>query len=146
MRRVFDRAPSDADCDAILDGVIERTLPKARWNHAAHVVFAVALLGRMTLEEAEETAPRLIRLYNEATGVSNTADGGYHHTITVFFLRSIEEFLAALGDAPLAERCAAVLASPIGAKDFPERAYERALLESPVARLGWVEPRLGGYA
>ena len=129
---------NDADCEAILDGVIARTLPKPLWTHAAHCVFAVALLDRLTLGEAEEAAPRLIRLYNDATGVANSASDGYHHTITLFFLRNIQLFLAEYGPAPLAERVAVVLASPLGDPRFPLSAYPRERLFSPAARLEWV--------
>ena len=132
---------TDADCLRVLNGVIDRTLPKSDWTHAAHCVFAVALLGRLTLDEAEEAAPRLIRMYNEATGVANTREAGYHHTITVFFLRRIAAFLKDHEDEHLAARTRAVLASEIGSKDYPLSAYSSAELEHVFSRLDWEAPR-----
>jgi hypothetical protein len=70
---------------AIGRGVLDLSLPKPRWTHAAH--FATALWFRQDLD-ASRAMPRLIRAYNEATGVANTDTEGYHETITQASLRA----------------------------------------------------------
>jgi len=137
--------PKRLDADRVFRGVVARTLPKPEWTHQAHCAFATALLNAVTLAEAEDVCPNLIRRYNEATGVQNTDEGGYHHTITLFYLREIDRLLRgrygpAPRSAPLAEQCAAVLASPLGDKDYPLTAYSRERLFSVAARRAWLAP------
>jgi hypothetical protein len=67
---------------------------------------------------------------------------GYHHTITIFFLRAISRFY----DQFTAENCGAratrLLALPLAAPDYPLRFYTKERLFSVEARRGWVEPDL----
>ena len=131
-----DDAPfrDDAACERILDGVLARDLPKAEWTHHAHCVYAAALLMHLTLAEAEEAAPRHIRLYNERCGVQNTASSGYHHGLTLLYLRSIADALAGQ-TGPISDRVALILASPISEKRFPLSIYAEDALFTPSARL-----------
>ena len=78
---------SEAEIEHIGRGLVDRSLPKVEWTHAAHFAAALWLL-RQPEADAERDMPRLIRAYNEATGVPNTDAGGYHHTITLASLRA----------------------------------------------------------
>lgn len=83
----------------------------------------------------------LIRAYNEATGVPNTDEGGYHETITQASLRAAAAFLCALPEAtPLHAACNALMASPLGRTDWLLSYWSKGLLFSVAARRGWVEP------
>src|SRR6185503_10805537 len=92
--------PSDAEIDRIGRGLVDRTLPKPEWTHAAHFAAAFWLLRRPEMHAFREM-PALIRAYNEATGVPNTDTGGYHETITVASLRAAHAWLAITPSAPL---------------------------------------------
>ncbi|HBK91968.1 MAG TPA: hypothetical protein DDZ68_09895 [Parvularcula sp.] len=126
----------------IYDGVRNRTLPRPEWTHPAHLVFATALLDDRCLAGAEASAPALIRAYNESVGGVNDDAAGYHHTITIFFLRAICRFLAPYADEGRGARATRLLASPLAATDFPLRHYSKARLFSVEARRGWVGPDL----
>lgn len=139
--RAGDRV-TDAMVAHIDDGVRARTLPKPEWTHPAHLVFATALLAREGLAEAEKRAPALIRAYNEATGGVNDDTQGYHHTITLFFLRAIDRFYSSHKEEGPGARATALLASPLAATDYPLRFYSHGLLFSTGARRGWAEPDL----
>ena len=76
----------------IIDGLRNRTLPKAEWTHGAHLTAAIALLEEAGVDGAIAAMPEMIQRYNEATGVNNTDTEGYHHTITVFYLHVIDDF------------------------------------------------------
>ncbi len=80
---------SDADIERIGRGIIDRSLPKAEWTHAAHFAAAFWLL-RSPERDALREMPGFIRAYNEATGTPNTDTGGYHETITLASLRRVE--------------------------------------------------------
>lgn len=139
--RACDRV-TDAMVAHIFDGVRARTLPKPEWTHPAHLVFATALMAQEGLAAAERQAPALIRAYNLSTGGVNDDTQGYHHTITLFFLRAIDAFCSAHPEERPGARATRLLASPLAATDYPLRFYSRGRLFSVEARREWVEPDL----
>lgn len=122
----------------IYHGVVTRTLPRPEWTHPAHLVFATALLGERGFDAAEAAAPGLIRAYNESVGGVNDDRQGYHHTITIFFLREINDFLRPYTEESPGGRGTRLLASPLAAPDYPLRFYSHARLFSTEARRSWV--------
>lgn len=139
--RAGDRV-TDAMVARIFSGVRERTLPKPEWTHPAHLVFAIALIAHEGLAGAEAAAPGLIRAYNESVGGVNDDAQGYHHTITLFFLRAIDDFLAPTAAEGLGARATTLLASTLAAPDYPLRFYSRERLFSVAARRDWLAPDL----
>jgi hypothetical protein len=134
---------TDAEIDAIAAGVVDRTLPKPAWTHAAHFAAALWLLRHRGLEATLAEMPDLIRRYNEATGVPNTDTDGYHETITLASIRAGWSVLAAHPpDAPLCEVASALLAGPFGGSRWPLAYWSGELLFTPLARRTWVEPDL----
>jgi len=132
---------SDADIERVARGVMTRTLPKPEWTHAAHFAAALWVLTRPEMDAARDM-PGLIRAYNEATGVPNTDDGGYHETITQASLRAARAHLEAHPDACLSWVLAHLLAGPLGRSDWLLKHWSRELLFSRAARRAWVEPDL----
>ena len=135
---------SDAEIEHIARGLIERSLPKAAWTHAAHFAAAFWLL-RDRGDAAFRDLPPLIRAYNESTGVANTDSGGYHETITVASLRLARSWLAQRAGVPLHAALTELLASPYGRSDWPLAHWSRGLLFSVAARRAWVEPDLRAF-
>jgi len=130
---------SDADIDRIGHGVLERTLPKKEWTHAAHFAAAFWLLERSDRDAMREM-PGLIRAYNEATGVANTDTTGYHETITIASLRAARAWLTAQRHLPLHESLSGLLASEYGRSEWLLAYWSKALLFSVEARRRWIEP------
>lgn len=126
----------------IFNGVTARTLPRPEWTHPAHLAFATTLLSVEGLTGAEAKAPIYIRAYNESVGGVNDNTQGYHHTITLLFLRHIDAYLAPFERESLGERATRLLASPLAATDYPLRFYSKERLFSVEARHDWVEPDL----
>ena len=135
---------SDADIERIARGLIDRTLPKSGWTHAAHFAAAFWLL-RHRGEAAFDEMPPLIRAYNESTGVANTDSGGYHETITLASLRLARAWLAERSGVPLHAALAELLAGPYGRSDWPLAYWSRERLFSVAARRSWVEPDLRSF-
>jgi hypothetical protein len=132
---------SDAQIDRIGRGLIDLSLPKAEWTHAAHFAAACWLLRRPDMH-ATRDMPRLIRAYNEATGTHNTDTGGYHETITLASLRAAGAWLAARPQAPLYEALEELLVSRFGRSDWLLAYWSRPVLFCVTARRSWVEPDL----
>lgn len=135
---------SDADIGHIARGLIDRTLPKPAWTHAAHFAAAFWLL-RHRGDAAFHDLPPLIRAYNEATGVANTDTSGYHETITVASLRLARAWLAERPDLPLHAALTELLASPYGRSDWLLVHWSRERLFSAAARRVWMDPDLRAF-
>jgi hypothetical protein len=133
---------NDAAIAAIAHSVIDRSLPKAEWTHAAHFAAALWLLRHAPGFDGPRDMPGIIRAYNEATGTANTDTSGYHHSITLASLRGAAAALAAAPDAPLHEVLATLLAGPMGRSDWLMAHWSAELLFSPAARHGWCPPDL----
>lgn len=130
---------SDADIDRIGVGLLDRSLPKAEWTHAAHFAAAFWLLRR-TGVNAMRDMPGMIRSYNEACGVANSDAGGYHETITVASLRAAAAWLDRRPHAPLATALAEFLATGFGRSGWLLEYWTKPVLFSVEARRTWVEP------
>lgn len=130
-----------AEIDAIATGLIERSLPRPAWTHAAHFAAALWLLKRSGFG-AMRRMPPLIAAYNEATGVANTATSGYHETITVASLGAAHAWLLKRPGAPLQVILEELLATSLGRADWLFTYWSRQVLFSVAARKSWVEPDL----
>ncbi|RVU02239.1 hypothetical protein EOE18_17645 [Novosphingobium umbonatum] len=126
----------------IAHGLLDRSLPKAEWTHAAHWAAALWLLRHRPEAAGIDTMRATIRAYNEATGGVNSDSAGYHESITIASLRAAQAELAKAGDQPLEQVLADLLASSLGASDWPLAYWRRETLFTPEARLAWVAPDL----
>jgi hypothetical protein len=137
---LFTPFNSDDEIAAIANGLTGCTLPKAAWTHTAH--FASALWLFHSGVDCFREMPRMIRTYNEATGVANTDTSGYHETITLASLRAARAFLAEDPSRPLFMTCNDLLSSPLGESKWPLAYWSRPRLFSAEARRAWVDPDL----
>jgi hypothetical protein len=129
---------TDAEIIAIGQGMVDRTLPKINWTHAAHFAAALWLIetGRAS------TVPEAIRAYNDSVGVPNTDTSGYHETITQASMRAASAFRSARKHLPLFRVCNDLMVSGLGRADWLLIYWSRGTLFSIEARRGWVEPDL----
>jgi hypothetical protein len=134
---------SDAEIERLGLRLLDRSLPKVEWTHAGHFAAALWLLHARSDIDAVREMPGIIRSYNIATGVANTDTGGYHETITQASLHMAGRFMAERPEGePLYELHAALMASPLGEKDWLLDYWSRSLLFSVAARRRWVDPDL----
>jgi hypothetical protein len=130
----------DADIEAVGLGLLDRSLPKPRWTHAAHFAAAVWLVAARPDIQPEAEMPDIIRRYNVAVGGENTDVAGYHETITQASLRAVRAYVRP--GATLIENLRTVVGSPCGDKDWLFAYWSRPVLFSVQARRAWVEPDL----
>ena len=118
------------------------TLPREEWTHAAHLTVALWHLLQFDWPEAVARVRRGIKRYNAARGIPSTPTGGYHETLTLFWLRAVDAYLCAERNEA---RALVDLANELAAthdKGLPLSHYTRERLFSPEARAAWVEPDL----
>ena len=118
------------------------TLPRAEWTHAAHLTVALWYLLELDWPEATERVRSGIKRYNEAHGIVETPTGGYHETLTVFWLRFVRSFLEAERNEARALTSLANELVATADSQLPLRHYTRDRLFSWEARANWVEPDL----
>jgi len=106
------------DTEALAHAMIACTLPKAEWTHEAHL--RVGLWHVLSFPEATalDLLRERIRAYNLAIGGINNDSGGYHETLTAFYVRLIRAFADAAGAQRPLEELAQELIARHGARDL----------------------------
>ncbi len=130
------------DLDLLVRQFLNGTLPKEVWTHHAHLrvgLWHVLTLGR---EEALNSLRRGICRLNEIHGTPNTTTGGYHETITRFYVVLIDRFLNSTDKDRSFDALAAEFIAKYPDSKVPLDYYSRELLYSVTARATWVEPDL----
>jgi hypothetical protein len=131
---------SQSALDAFIQAWEIHTLPKAEWTHAAHVAVCAYYHHQFGPAKALSLMRERIPLYNVAIGGQNTADAGYHETLTILWCQIVAAFLAAQQFAtPLAAVRAAT--AEFGAdRKRHELYYTFDVVRDQLARRQWVPP------
>jgi hypothetical protein len=133
---------SEQNLTAFLAMFEDHRLPKSSWTHAAHVsVAACYLFG----SDPGAVLPRMraaIRGYNESAGTANTPTSGYHETITVFWLRMVDEFLRQSHPASRLEAARLAVTAFAEQRALHSGYYSFNVATDTRARREWVEPDL----
>ncbi len=140
--RTFRPFASDEEIVTIGCGLLDRTLPKTVWTHAAHFAATLWLLRCRPEIEISREMPGFIRAYNEATGGANTDTSGYHETITQASIRAARAFLIEAPAQPIFVTCNSLMRSRFGDPEWLMEYWTRPRLFSVEARRRWVEPDL----
>jgi len=78
----------------IAAGLLDASLPQHEWTHRGHITATHVLIREhghdATLAFCRERIPRL----NDAHGVENSDTGGYHETLTVFYVAAVADAVA----------------------------------------------------
>jgi hypothetical protein len=134
---------ADAEIERVARGLLDRSLPKPEWTHAAHFAATLWLMRHRQDLDLLAALPWIIRAYNESVGGRNTDSEGYHETITQASIRVARAFLADRPQGePLHATVAALMASRFGRSEWILLHWSRERLFSVEARRGWVEPDL----
>jgi hypothetical protein len=77
--------------EQIAAGLLDASLPESAWTHRGHITAAHVLVSehgpKATLTLCRERIP----LLNDAHGVENSQTGGYHETLTVFYVAAVAD-------------------------------------------------------
>jgi hypothetical protein len=138
--RRFDPFTSDEEIATIGYGLLDRTLRKTAWTHAAHFAATLWLIQCRPEVQISREMPGIIRGYNEATGGANTDASGYHETITQASIRAARAFLVEAPPQPLFVTCNALMQSRLGSPEWLLEYWTRSRLFSVEARRVWLEP------
>jgi hypothetical protein len=123
------------------------TLPREAWTHLAHLRVGAWHVHHLGAEAALVTLRVGIRRLNQSHGTVNSANSGYHETITAAYLRLIEAFLATFeASVPFDDRLAVLVEGPLADRSLLLRYWSQERLMSPAARAAWLAPDLAPLA
>jgi len=131
---------TDDDVKTLVEAFEKGTISEADWRHAEHLTVALFYLSNYDFE----TAVRKMRdgIFNllRAFKVDLTKEMPYHETLTVFWMRTVDDFRNKQNGTALAEVCNEMVLK--FDKNYPLKFYSRELLFSEKARAEFVEADL----
>ena len=133
---------TEVELQHLVGQFLGRTLPKPQWTHSAHVIVALWHLREFDEATTLSLLRERISAYNESIGVMNTPTGGYHETLTVFWVRLAALLLAQTTGSESFETVVARVLPHAADKNLPLRFYTRDRIFSVEARHSFVEPDL----
>jgi len=109
------------------------------WKHAEHLVVALYYANKYDLETAiAKMKDGLFNLLTVGFKVDLSKEMPYHETLTVFWMRAVDEFARSTNGTSLHEKANSLIET--FDKDYPLRFYSREFLFSDEARARFVEP------
>jgi hypothetical protein len=126
----------------LVSDVQQGTLPRAQWTHAAHLTVALYFLWSSPSDEAIHTIRQGIQHYNRSQEIPSTSTGGYHETITLFWIKIVQYFLRSVAKPDSLRIAANQLIHRYGNPKLLFEHYSSDYLFSSLARSTWVEPNL----
>lgn len=126
---------------SIYQRFVDQTLPRELWTHHAHLVVAVVTLSRVPFSEAVNELRNKIKNYNEAVGVGNTGQQGYHESITILFTHLVHKEATSL-NIDLATQVVTALDKLGDFEKVLQHYYSYDVKHSTMARHAWCPPDL----
>lgn len=134
---------SEKALDRFVSDFLSCTIPRVEWTHRAHLGIGATLVlarGReKTLDQLRQTIPQL----NIVQGTGNSPVGGYHETLTVFWVERIAALLVRLpAHFSRLGRVRTVVEAYGGIRRLDRAYYSYDVLRSLEARRVWLPPDL----
>lgn len=133
---------TEKDIYLLVKAFEERTLSKSEWTHAAHLLVGLYYCFNFPFGVAKNLMRDGIYWLNDSHGTPNTDSSGYHETLTMFWLKTVESFL----EKNKSEKSLTVLAEKLietyKNSRLPLEFYSREVLFSVEARYEYVKPDL----
>lgn len=121
----------------LIDSFKATTLKHENWRHPEHLIVALYFCLNNDFSKALMEMRKGILKLNKAHGVETTLERGYHETLTVFWVRSVFDYLKENPNKSLVKLASEIIEK--FDKNYPLKFYSRELLFSKEARFGFVE-------
>ena len=127
---------SETEITEIVRDFENGTISRENWRHAEHLTVALYYLSHH--EYAAAYAKMRGGIFNllKSFGVDLSKEMPYHETLTVFWLKTVEDFRASKNGYSVVEICSELLEN--FDKDYPLKFYSREILFSDEARAKFV--------
>jgi hypothetical protein len=131
---------TENDLRSLVEAFENGTIPESEWRHAEHLAVALFYLSNDDFETSLDKMRAGLFNLLRSFGVDLSKEMPYHETLTVFWMRTVEDFKKSKNGRPLPEICNELIAN--FDKNYPLRFYSRELLFSDGARAEFVEADL----
>ena len=131
---------TENDIKILVEAFENGTVSEAEWRHAEHLVVALYYLSKHDFDAALKKMRDGIFNLLRAFKVDLSKEMPYHETLTVFWMRTVDDFRRSKNGASMTEICNELTIE--FDKDYPLRFYSRELLFSDRARAEFVEANL----
>jgi len=128
---------TENDIKTLVEAFENGTVSEAEWRHAEHLVVALYYLSKHDFDAALKKMRDGIFNLLRAFKVDLSKEMPYHETLTVFWMRTVDDFRRSKNGASMTEICNELTIE--FDKDYPLRFYSRELLFSDRARAEFVE-------
>jgi len=116
----------------------DATISRDAWKHAEHLTVALHYLTMHDMETATaKMRGGIFKLLTEGFEVDLSKEMPYHETLTVFWMRTVDDFRHSKSGASLLDKANELVARYD--KDYPLKFYSREFLFSDEARAKFVE-------
>ncbi len=116
------------------------SIPRSDWHHEEHLIVACRYVFDLEFPDAVNKMRAGILALLKAFNVPDDKESPYNETLTVFWVRAVDNFRRQNPDLTFFETCRGVTKE--FDKDFPFRFYSRERLFSADARRTFIEPDL----
>ena len=128
---------------SVVSGFENGTIARENWGHAEHLTVALIYLSNNDYETAILKMRKGIFNLLKAFEVDLSEEMPYHETLTVFWMRTVSDFMNSKNDGLIVEKANNLIEN--FDKNYPLKFYSRELLFSNKARDRFVEPDLKLY-
>ena len=112
------------------------TISREAWHHPEHLTVALYYLSHHDFDTAtNKMRDGIFNLLTNGFSVDLTKEMPYHETLTVFWMRTLEDYLESANGATMTAKANEVVEKYD--KDYPLRFYSRGLLFSDDARANY---------
>jgi hypothetical protein len=131
---------NEDEIKSLVEAFENGTIAEAEWRHAEHLAVALFYLSNHDPETA--TAKMREGIFNllRAFRVDPAKEMPYHETLTVFWMRAVDDFRKSKPGCSMAKICNELIRQ--FDKDYPLKFYSREKLFSDRARAEYVEADL----
>lgn len=128
---------TENELSSVVESFESGTISREDWGHAEHLIVASFYLSKNDLDAAYHKMRGGIFNLLKAFKVDLSKEMPYHETLTIFWLRTIEDFRKTTNACSEFEICCEITKS--FDKHYPLKFYSRELLFSDAARAEFVE-------
>lgn len=128
---------SETEISAVVRGFENGTISRADWRHAEHLTVALFYVRQHDYDAAYGKMRAGIFNLLKAFAVDFSIEMPYHETLTVFWLRTVDDYAKSRKEDSLLSICNELTEK--FDKDYPLRFYSREFLFSDEARARFVE-------
>jgi hypothetical protein len=121
----------------IVRGFETGTLPRNEFSHSSHLIVAMYYVRQMPVDDAIDRMRAGLMNHLRHVGVDFTKEMPYHETLTVFWTRTVAEFVRSKNGASALEIANELIET--FDKTYPNRFYSREVLFSDEARKRYIE-------